>query len=172
MSAGQEWILPLVKWVHFFLGPWLLVCQFVEISNQMESNGKVSNLEQIFLYNTILYKKILFKAQNFSPLSHSNSRGPPPRDGQWGPDIRRRTSMVQARLQSPDIVRRRKFGPAERTFSSSLVQNFKFLPTGGAQLTLVLESWRHTILGASLRTRLQICYLLASSSQFPSWGVP
>ena len=95
----------------------------------------------------------------FSPLSHSNSRGPPPRDGQWGPDIRRRTSMVQARLQSPDIVRRRKFGPAERTFSSSLVQNFKFLPTGGAQLTLVLESWRHTILGVSLRTRLIFSFL-------------
>ena len=25
----------------FFLGPWLLVCQFIEISNQMELNGEV-----------------------------------------------------------------------------------------------------------------------------------
>ena len=33
---------PIVKWVNFFLGPWLLVCQSIEISNQMESNGKVS----------------------------------------------------------------------------------------------------------------------------------
>ena len=46
MSTGQEWILPLVKWVHFFLGPWLLVCQFIDISNQMESTGEVSNVEQ------------------------------------------------------------------------------------------------------------------------------
>ena len=40
------------------------MCQFVEISNQMESNGEVSNLEQNFLYNTILYKNILYKVQN------------------------------------------------------------------------------------------------------------
>ena len=39
--VGHGWILPLVKWIHFFLGPWLLVCQFVEISNQMELNGEV-----------------------------------------------------------------------------------------------------------------------------------
>ena len=43
MWAGYGWILPLVKWVNFFLGPWLLVCQFVEISNQMELNGEVRN---------------------------------------------------------------------------------------------------------------------------------
>ena len=43
MCAGNGWILPLVKWIHFFLGPWLLVCQFVEISNQMELNGEVWN---------------------------------------------------------------------------------------------------------------------------------
>ena len=30
----------------FFLGPWLLVYQFVEISNQMELNGEVSNFEK------------------------------------------------------------------------------------------------------------------------------
>ena len=41
VSASQEWILSIVKWVHFFLGPWLLVCQLREISNQMESNGEV-----------------------------------------------------------------------------------------------------------------------------------
>ena len=33
------------------------MCQFIEISNQMELNGKVSNIEQKNLYNTILYKK-------------------------------------------------------------------------------------------------------------------
>ena len=37
---------PFFKISTFFLDPWLLVCQFVEISNQMESNGEVSNLEQ------------------------------------------------------------------------------------------------------------------------------
>ena len=46
VPAMQEWILPLKKWVHFFLGPWLLVCQFTDISNQMESSGEVSNVEQ------------------------------------------------------------------------------------------------------------------------------
>ena len=44
--AGQGSILPLVKWIDFFLGPWLVVCQFIEISNQMESNGEVLNFEQ------------------------------------------------------------------------------------------------------------------------------
>ena len=39
----KDWTLhracvPFVKWVHFFLGPWLLVYQFIEISNQMELN--------------------------------------------------------------------------------------------------------------------------------------
>ena len=34
----------------FFLGPWLLVCQFIEICNQMEITGAVSNFERIFLY--------------------------------------------------------------------------------------------------------------------------
>ena len=43
MWAGYGWILLLIKWVHFFLGPWLLVCQFVEISNQMELNDEVWN---------------------------------------------------------------------------------------------------------------------------------
>ena len=46
MWAGQGLILPLEKWVHFFLDPWLLVCQFIEISNQMEPTGEVSNVEQ------------------------------------------------------------------------------------------------------------------------------
>ena len=34
--------------VDFFLGPWLDVCQFVEISYQMESNGEVTIIERIF----------------------------------------------------------------------------------------------------------------------------
>ena len=41
--AGWWWVLPLEKWVHFFLGPWRLVCQFIDISNQIEVNGHVSN---------------------------------------------------------------------------------------------------------------------------------
>ena len=43
MWAGHGWILPLVKWAHFFLGPWLLVSQFIEFSNQMDLNGEVWN---------------------------------------------------------------------------------------------------------------------------------
>ena len=34
---------PFCKMVAFFLGPWVLVCQFIEISNQMEVNGEVTN---------------------------------------------------------------------------------------------------------------------------------
>ena len=51
---GGSRILPLVKQVYFFFGPWLLVCQFIEISNQMELNGKVSNSENKNLFNTLL----------------------------------------------------------------------------------------------------------------------
>ena len=35
------------------LGPWFLVCQFIEISNQIEVNGHISNFEQKKLYNTL-----------------------------------------------------------------------------------------------------------------------
>ena len=59
VPAGQEWILTLEKWIHFFLGPWLLVYQFIDISNQMESTGEVSNVVQKNLYNALLYEKIL-----------------------------------------------------------------------------------------------------------------
>ena len=45
--ADQGLILPLEKWIHFFLGPWLLVCQFIDISNQMETTGEVSNIKRI-----------------------------------------------------------------------------------------------------------------------------
>ena len=34
---------PSCKTATFFLGPWLLVCQFIEISNQIEVTGQVSN---------------------------------------------------------------------------------------------------------------------------------
>ena len=57
VPARQEWILPLKKLVHFFLGPWLLVCQFIDISNQLETTDKVSNIERIFLYNRAFYVK-------------------------------------------------------------------------------------------------------------------
>ena len=37
MWAGQGWTLPLEKRAHFFLSPWLLVCEFIEISNTILS---------------------------------------------------------------------------------------------------------------------------------------
>ena len=51
---GFGWILPLVKQDRYFLGPWLLVCQFMEISNQMEQNDEVTNFKQKDLFNTQL----------------------------------------------------------------------------------------------------------------------
>ena len=55
---GQEQILPLEKWIHFFLGPCLLVCQFIEIYNQMELNDEWS-LQKRNIYNGLLYMYIL-----------------------------------------------------------------------------------------------------------------
>ena len=52
---GQGSILRFVILIDFFLGPWLDVCQFVEISNQMESNGAVSNFEMKILCNSVLH---------------------------------------------------------------------------------------------------------------------
>ena len=50
------WVNPhFCKMATFFIGPWLLVCQFMEISNQMESNGKVSNFEMKNLCNSVLH---------------------------------------------------------------------------------------------------------------------
>ena len=40
-------ILPHEKWIHFFLGPWHLVCQFIEISNQIKVNGEVGTMTKI-----------------------------------------------------------------------------------------------------------------------------
>ena len=85
VPAGQEWILPQEKWAHFFLGPWLLVCQFIAISNQMESTGEVSNVEQKNLYNGLLHKKILLMFDTSPVVSiwlkmsinwHTKSQGP------------------------------------------------------------------------------------------------
>ena len=85
VPAGQEWILPLEKWVHFFLGPWLLVCQFIDISNQMETTGEVSNIKRIFLCNRPLYK-FFCSTLDTSPVDsiwlemainwHTKSQGP------------------------------------------------------------------------------------------------
>ena len=44
-----------VKWVHFFLGPWLLVCQFLEISNQMELNGDQTLNKKFILYTFLKF---------------------------------------------------------------------------------------------------------------------
>ena len=51
---------PSCKTSTFFLGPWLLVCQFIDISNQMETTGEVSSVEQKNLYNALLCKKNSF----------------------------------------------------------------------------------------------------------------
>ena len=83
--AGQGSILRFVILIHFFLGPWLDVCQFVEISNQMESNGEVTSIERIFLYNAALYN-FFCKMFATSPVGsiwlemsinwHTTSQGP------------------------------------------------------------------------------------------------
>ena len=55
-----------------FFGPWLLVCQFIDISNQMEPTGEVSNVEQKKKYNALiyLYKKISFDVWYFASCLH------------------------------------------------------------------------------------------------------
>ena len=67
--TGYGRILPLEKWTHFVLGPWLLVCQFIDISNQIETTGEVSSVEQKNLYNALLCKKIL-SIFDTSPVVH------------------------------------------------------------------------------------------------------
>ena len=64
---GQGRILPLEKWVHFFLGSWLLVCQFIEISNQMELTGEVSKFEQKN-YTMFYYIKNFFQSLRLAPF--------------------------------------------------------------------------------------------------------
>ena len=59
VSAGTN--VKIVKWIRFFLGPWLLVCQFIEISNQMEVNGDVTNFGWKNLFYTLLHKKFFFE---------------------------------------------------------------------------------------------------------------
>ena len=55
MWAKNGLILPLEKLIHFFLGPWLLAYQSIEISNQMESNGVASNFVTKILCNSVLH---------------------------------------------------------------------------------------------------------------------
>ena len=47
VCVGQGSILRFVILIDFFLGPGLNVCQFVEISDQMVSNGEVTSIERI-----------------------------------------------------------------------------------------------------------------------------
>ena len=49
---------PLEKLTHFVLGPWLLVCQFIDICNQMETTGEVSSVEQKIYIMRYYVKKI------------------------------------------------------------------------------------------------------------------
>ena len=85
VCTGHGWILTFVKWLHFFIGPWLLVCQFMEISNQMESNGEVSNFEMKNLCNSVLHN-FFYPKFDTSPFDsiwleisidwHTKSQGP------------------------------------------------------------------------------------------------
>ena len=63
---GHGSIFHFVIWIDFFLGPWLEVCQFIDISNQIEPTGEVANILQKNLYNAALYKKDSFDACYFA----------------------------------------------------------------------------------------------------------
>ena len=56
---GQGSILRFVIWIDFFLGPWLVVGQFIDISNQIEPTGEVANILQKNVYNAALYNFFL-----------------------------------------------------------------------------------------------------------------
>ena len=43
---GQGSVLRFVILIDFFLGPWLEVSQFIDISNQIEPTGEVANILQ------------------------------------------------------------------------------------------------------------------------------
>ena len=49
----------------FLLGPWLLVCQFIEISNQMELTCEVSSFEYKNLYNALCAMEFAEPTRNF-----------------------------------------------------------------------------------------------------------
>ena len=70
MWAGQGKILILEKRIHFFFGPWLLVCQFLENSNQMNINGNVLYFEQCFFVNSVLHKIFIqsFRLRHLPPF--------------------------------------------------------------------------------------------------------
>ena len=68
--------LPLIKQIHFYLGPWLLVCQFIEISNETELNGEVSNtIEYCFFVHLALQKVYLpdLEEGGFTPVPASRA---------------------------------------------------------------------------------------------------
>ena len=85
MWAGQESILRFAILIDFFLGPWLVVCQFIDISNQIEPTGEVANILQKNLYNAALNKFFNSKFDT-SPFDfiwleisknlHTSSQGP------------------------------------------------------------------------------------------------
>ena len=70
MWAGQGSILRFVIWIDFFLGPWLVEGQFVDISNQIEPTGEVANILQKNLYNASLNKKVSIDACYFAIWLH------------------------------------------------------------------------------------------------------
>ena len=45
----------LEKRIQIFFGHWLLLCHFIEISNQMDVIGEVSNFEKKFFIYVIAY---------------------------------------------------------------------------------------------------------------------
>ena len=56
--AGTRVNPPCCKMSAFFLGPCLIVCQSIEISNQMEVNGHVSNFEKKIIYRDCCIKNV------------------------------------------------------------------------------------------------------------------
>ena len=60
-------ILPLEKRIHIFLR------QFIEISDQMEPNGEVSNVEKK-LYNMLLYNLFLVQCFRLRHLAPNHER--------------------------------------------------------------------------------------------------
>ena len=61
MLSEQGSILPIVRWIDFFLGPWLLVYQSIEISNQ------IKNFEMKILCNSVLYN-FIYPKFGISPI--------------------------------------------------------------------------------------------------------
>ena len=121
------------KWSHFFLGPWLLVCQFIDISNQIGVNGHVSNFEQKILYNRLLYKKFL-SMFDISPVGsiwleisinwHTKSQGPKKKCTYFTP-VLPRPLVIRVILLHTEQIAQRHFYSTVCVFQNFLVSRIK-----------------------------------------------